>query len=152
MSITRQGNVFVQTVACPVAVNCVQSAWADAGACDPATGKKTQKRTIVTAAAGGGTACGPGEQLVDCKVDCKLGPWGEYGSCANGKKTRTRQILQVERNGGAPCNPEAFREAFMGAPVADLQPPPSSTDWVRVAAIAAAAAVVALLLLRAARK
>merc|ERR1719219_1847927 len=69
----NKGSWSVYTITCTsggAAVDCEQSAWID-GTCSATCGggTMTQTRSILTAAANGGTACGPSSQSASCGND-----------------------------------------------------------------------------------
>merc|ERR1719433_1060136 len=82
----------------------------------------TQTRTILTAAANGGTACGPSSQSASCgnaacpgtgegaAVDCEQSAWIDgtcSATCGGGTMTQTRTILTAAANGGTACGPSS---------------------------------------------
>jgi len=100
--------------------DCVQSDWGEWSACSEACnpnapikyGTQSAYRTTLTEAAHGGKECGHSgiERQCDshnCRVDCKVGPWTNWGSCdrscGGGKQYRIRTITQQPRNGGNSC-------------------------------------------------
>merc|ERR1719219_2229928 len=81
-----------------------------------------QTRTIETAAANGGTACGPSSQSASCgnaacpgtgggaAVDCEQSAWIDgtcSATCGGGTMTQTRTILTAAANGGTACGPSS---------------------------------------------
>ena len=99
--------------ACPI--DCVQNAWSAWGACSKSCGEgvMARDRSVATAAAFGGKACGAASESVACNkhlcaVDCVPESWGAWGSCSttcgNGFQARTRGIRVSVANGGKPCS------------------------------------------------
>jgi hypothetical protein len=96
-------------------VNCVVSDWSNSGSCSKfcGPGKQTQRRTVITQAANGGTACPALTQQVDCylrpcqNVDCEVSDWSPYSTTqctsTNQNKTRTRTVVTPSVDYGAEC-------------------------------------------------
>lgn len=121
--------------ACPV--DCVVSPFEDSTSCSAACGggTKTQTRTILTEASGGGLAC-PSDlsQTVscntqDCPVDCVVSAFGPFGDCSatacgtTGTKTQTRTVLTPASGGGLAC-PALSNTQACSVPACPPPPPP----------------------------
>ena len=123
-------------------VDCVEGSGVELGSCIPdngycGSGTQTRTRTGDVEAINGGSACSGtslDEQIcegVPCPVDCQMGSWAEWGSCASytgscgsdaGSRTRTRLIEQEGSNGGSACGPTTETESC------DLEPCPVPSD------------------------
>jgi len=96
-------------------VNCVVSDWSNSGSCSKfcGPGKQTQRRTVITQAANGGTACPALRREIDCNlrpcqnVDCEVSDWSPYSTTqctsTNQNKTRTRTVVTPSVDYGAEC-------------------------------------------------
>lgn len=95
-------------------VNCVTEAFSAWGACSKTcgTGAQTRSRKIRTAAANGGTPCGPLTETKSCNtnpcpVDCVVSAFTAWGacneSCGGGKQYRTRTVTKAMANNGKAC-------------------------------------------------
>ena len=96
-------------------VNCVVSDWSNSGSCSKfcGPGKQTQRRTVITPAANGGTACPSLRQEIDCNlrpcqnVDCAVSAWSPYSTtqCTSTRqdKTQTRTVITPSVDYGTPC-------------------------------------------------
>jgi len=106
-----------QTQSCntqPCPRNCVVSSWSPWGACSAPCGRGSQMstRSVITAAAYGGTACPSLTQQQACNthacpVNCVVSGWSAWSGCSatcgGGSQTQTRSIVVVAANGGAAC-------------------------------------------------
>ena len=100
------------SVPCPV--DCQVSSWSKASACSTSCGggRMSRTRTVVQAAAHGGTPCVP---LVEawacntdpCPIDCQHSPYVEWGPCSHtcgaGHRHRSRTVIAQPQHGGLPC-------------------------------------------------
>jgi len=102
--------------ACPI--DCVLSDWSEWAPVDATCGityTQTRTRTIDTAPANGGAACGDLEETREvsnnaCPIDCVLSNWSEWApvnaTCGiTYTQTRTRTIDTAPANGGSACGP-----------------------------------------------
>jgi hypothetical protein len=89
--------------------DCVEPPWSE---CSKECGGGTKYRLKIWP--GGGQPCPGLEETAPCNtqpcpkaVDCKVGPWSEWGpcdkECGGGRQQRTRQVLSYARYGGRPC-------------------------------------------------
>jgi hypothetical protein len=89
----------------PAPVNCVLGEKIYES-CDKGRGKKSWKKSVVTPAAHGGTACGPTTGEDNCRVNCE-GSWGGWGNCSKecggGVKTRSFRVTHTPKHGGSAC-------------------------------------------------
>jgi len=112
------------TDACPI--NCDLSEWSGWTTCTRSCGAGTssRSRSVVAAAALGGTCAHLGEQrpcnLVACPSDCVHSRWTPFSecsaSCATGTRTRTRNILAQPVHGGKACGAKAERQSCDAGP------------------------------------
>jgi hypothetical protein len=100
------------------AVDCRESGWSEYGACSVTCGggRKHRSKSVITAAAHGGSACKathPDEYAgvcspSQCPINCKLSEWGAFGecsrSCGNGVHRRARSIITFPAYGGNICD------------------------------------------------
>ena len=97
--------------------DCTVSLWAQVGNCTKECGSGTVmfRRTIINPAGVAGRPCP--SQLTklkpcfakECKVDCVVGPWGNWSSCSHhcggGERIRLREIITFPADGGKLCPP-----------------------------------------------
>jgi sugar lactone lactonase YvrE len=107
-------------------VDCKVGPWSEwgqcKGACGAGGGTQTRTRTV-TEANSTGRKCTPDElkttqtqpcDLPECGVDCKVGPWSEWGQCSgacgkgNGTQTRTRNVKDGNST-GKKCSADELR-------------------------------------------
>jgi len=99
----------------PCAVNCAVTAFGPWASCDKSCGggQAAHSRSIVTAAAYGGTECPALVESVacnvhNCPVDCAVSSWGAWGSCSvslcgGGHQSRARDVAAPAVFGGVAC-------------------------------------------------
>lgn len=87
---------------------CVTGDWIDFDqTCNPATGTKTQVRTVLQWPKDPNVSCGNLTRYVPCAVDCTASDWTGWSACdpTTGMKTRSKSVLMPPQNGGASCGP-----------------------------------------------
>jgi syndecan 4 len=97
-------------------VPCKLSAWSNFGACSVScgSGTRTQYRSVLAHAAGGGMACSEFKitnteacAAIACAEDCQLAQWSTFGTCSKecgwGFEVRERKVARQPKAGGAQC-------------------------------------------------
>lgn len=85
---------------------CVTGDWIDFDqTCNPATGTKTQVRTVLQWPKDPNISCGNLTRYVPCALDCVTSDWTDWSTCnpTTGQKTRSKSVSTPPQNGGASC-------------------------------------------------
>lgn len=96
--------------------DCVLSPWGDWSECTRSCGggERLRTRSVLSAASGGGAACGHTTEVQECNtqgcpVACEVGPWSSWSSCSRtcggGSRSRQRAVMVPPQNGGQSCPP-----------------------------------------------